>query len=78
MEYLPQSKIRLSLILKRDERTQSLPQQTLWLQDFLVEEVVQLVEGSDGWAKQRAGGPFEPKILALTRQSWPTLGYQLL
>ena len=39
---------------------------------------VQLVEDSEGRARQPAKGPFEPKIPASIRQSWPTSGYRLL
>ena len=68
LEYPPQNRTRLSPPL----------QQTLQLWDCLVEVAVQLVEDSEGRARQPAEGPFEPKILASTHQSWPTSGYRLL
>ena len=78
LEYPPQNRTRLSPPLEKDEMIQSPLQQTLQLRDCLVEVAVQLVEDSEGRARQPAEGPFEPKILASTHQSWPTSGYRLL
>ena len=78
LEYPPQNRTRLSPPLEKDEMIQSPFQQTLQLRDCLVKVAVQLVEDSKGRARQPTEGPFEPKTLALTRQSWPTSGNRLL
>ena len=75
---LPQSETCLSLPLAIDEMRPPSPQVLLQCPEELVEVGVQLEEDSVELAVELEEDPFEPKILALKRQSGPILNSQLL